>query len=117
MSSLSTLYQYEMKKIMRRKIFWITLAVCMLCIVFTVTAGLIGSQDVKRDGEVVDSVSYYEMFLTDRRMRGVCRDDRLTRNCWKKPWLPIKRYRILWNSIRVWRNITGMRVLIVRFLM
>lgn len=66
MSSLSTLYQYEMKKIMRRKIFWITLAVCMLCIVFTVTAGLIGSQDVKRDGEVVDSVSYYEMILTDR---------------------------------------------------
>lgn len=65
MRDLGTLYQYELKKIVKRKLLWITLLICVLCVVVTVISGLLGTYYV--DGEAVDT--HYHMYLVDREYR------------------------------------------------
>lgn len=66
MCSFGTLYWFELKKIVQRKLFWITSILCVLCIVFTVIGSLLGSTETRLNGEVLESVSNYELFLLDR---------------------------------------------------
>lgn len=66
MCSFGTLYRFELKKIVQRKLFWITSIVSVLCIILTIISGLIGSVEIRMNGEVLESVSNYEMFLMDR---------------------------------------------------
>lgn len=65
MNNLKTLYLYELKKIVKRKILWITLAVCIIGIVFGVTSPLFGAYYV--DGELMDT--HYHMYTVDRAYR------------------------------------------------
>lgn len=62
MNNLGTLYRYELKKLFKRKIVWITLAICLIAIGISMLAGLMGSFYV--ENEVVDT--NYNMFLKDR---------------------------------------------------
>ena len=62
MAYLRELYKYEVKKILVRKIVWITLLICMLGIVVTICANLTGTYYV--DGEAVDT--HYHMFQVDQ---------------------------------------------------
>lgn len=65
MRDLGTLYQYELKKIVKRKLLWITLLICVLCTAVTVVSGLLGTYYV--DGEAVDT--HYHMYQVDRAYR------------------------------------------------
>lgn len=64
MNNLWMLYRYELKKIVgrKRKLAWITLFVCILCIIFTVTDNLITSNAV--NGEGADG--FYSRFQIDK---------------------------------------------------
>ena len=62
MNTFKTLYRYEMKKIVGRKIFRVMLFSCQLITVVVIAMHLSGKSYV--DGEVVDT--HYNMFLTDR---------------------------------------------------
>ncbi len=62
MDNFLTLYSYEFKKILNRKIVWISLALCMGIVVLTSCAGLLGSYYL--NGEFVDT--NYNMYLTDK---------------------------------------------------
>lgn len=53
MNNFGTLYYFELKKILQRKIVWITLFVCVIITTFTLIAQILGS-------------SNYQMFLMDR---------------------------------------------------
>ena len=61
MKIFMTLYQYELKKILNRKLVWIALLVCIGCIAIAKAANLSGNYYV--DGEVVDT--HYHMFQVD----------------------------------------------------
>lgn len=61
MTYLKTLYYYELKKIIGKKLFWITLILSLLATAFLVIAPLTGKYYV--DGEVADT--HYHMFLVD----------------------------------------------------
>lgn len=63
MGNFRTLYRYELKKIIHRKLFWISLTVCLLCGGFSVFSSLIGKHYV--DGKVYDT--YYHMYQVDRQ--------------------------------------------------
>ena len=65
MNNLKTLYQYELKKIVKRKILWITLAVCIIVIALGVTSPLFGAYYV--DGELTDT--HYDIYTVDRAYR------------------------------------------------
>lgn len=77
MNNLNTLYKYELKKITGRKIFWITLLLCLFVIIFLPIAQLGGKSYV--DGKVVDT--HYHMFRVDqahqRALSGRAIDDAL----------------------------------------
>lgn len=62
MNNLGMLYRYEMKKIVKRKLVWVTFIICMAGIGVAVLAQLLGSYYV--DGKLVDS--HYHMFQVDR---------------------------------------------------
>lgn len=62
MRSFKTLYMYEMKKILMRKIVWIATGIMLAAMVFMVLLRMAGTYYV--DGEALGS--NYEMFLTDR---------------------------------------------------
>lgn len=64
-NNLGRLYQFELKKLAKRKLFWITALVSLLCIGFTVTSGLLGTYYV--EGEPVES--HYQIFKTDQGYR------------------------------------------------
>lgn len=61
MKQLGVLYRYELKKIIKRKLVWITLFICMAFTAVSVLSNLMGSYYV--DGEIVDT--HYHMFLVD----------------------------------------------------
>lgn len=61
MKIFMTLYHFELKKIMKRKLVWVTLLICIGCIVVAKVGNLSGDYYV--DGEVVDT--HYHMFLVD----------------------------------------------------
>ena len=65
MKIFMTLYQYELKKIVRRKLVWITLLICIGCIVIIAAGELFGNYYV--DGEVVDT--HYHMLQVDSAYR------------------------------------------------
>lgn len=64
-NNLGRLYQFELKKLAKRKLLWITALVSLLCIGFTVTSGLFGTYYV--EGEPVES--HYQIFKTDQVYR------------------------------------------------
>ena len=63
--NLGTLYHYELKKIVRRRTLWITLALCISMIAFSVISQLFGAYYV--DGELSDT--YYHMYTVDPAYR------------------------------------------------
>lgn len=65
MKNLMELYRYEVKKIIKRKLVWISLFICTMLIVVTILASLTGTYYV--DGEVADT--HYHMFQVDREYR------------------------------------------------
>lgn len=65
MSDLRTLYQFELKKMVKKKLLWITAFLMLIAIVFTTTSSLLGSQYV--DGELAES--HYQSFQTDKKYR------------------------------------------------
>lgn len=65
MEHLGTLYRFELKKIVKRKIVWITAVLCLICIAVTVTSSLTGNYYV--EGKPVET--HYEMFLKDSAYR------------------------------------------------
>lgn len=62
MNQFGILYQYELKKIVQRRLVWITFMICLLLIILTASTGLTGKYYV--DGQVTDT--HYHMFLVDR---------------------------------------------------
>lgn len=79
MSSLWTIYKYELKKLTHRKLFRITAFLCVISIVITSFAGLMGNYYV--DGEPIES--NYEAFRKDqgyqKELSGRCIDQALLR--------------------------------------
>ncbi len=65
MHNLGTLYLYEIKKIIKKKLLWITLLLCMIGIAFTVLSSLFGTYYM--DGNAIDT--NYHMFLVDKEYR------------------------------------------------
>lgn len=61
MKQLGVLYRYELKKIIKRKLVWVTFLICMAVTAVSVLSNLMGSYYV--DGEIVDT--HYHMFLVD----------------------------------------------------
>lgn len=62
MNHFRTLYRYEVKKILCRKLVWIVFLVCVLCVMLFTLADLTGKYYV--DGKVVDT--HYHMFKVDQ---------------------------------------------------
>lgn len=65
MNNLWTIYKYELKKMTRKKLLWVTAFLCVVCILLTAFAGLMGTYYV--DGEPTES--YYEAFQKDQVYR------------------------------------------------
>lgn len=65
MNCFGTIYRYELKKITKRKLVWITLSICILGIIFTPFSNLLGSYYV--DGVLTDT--HYHMFQVDSEYR------------------------------------------------
>lgn len=65
MRNLWTIYRYEIKKLTGKKLLWVTAFLCMVAIVFTVFARLIGTYYV--DGKPIES--NYEAFRKDQAYR------------------------------------------------
>lgn len=65
MNNFRTLYRYEVKKILNRKLVWIVFLICVLCSGVFVAADLTGKYYV--DGEVYDT--HYHMFQVDQEYR------------------------------------------------
>lgn len=61
MKIFMTLYHFELKKIMQRKLVWVALLICIACIVVAKVGNLSGDYYV--DGKVVDT--HYHMFQVD----------------------------------------------------
>ena len=62
MKQFGILYRYELKKIIKKKLLWVTFFICMALTAVSVLSNLMGSYYV--DGEIVDT--HYHMFLVDR---------------------------------------------------
>lgn len=62
MNQFGILYRYELKKIIKRRLVWITFMICLLLVILIASAGLTGKYYV--DGQVADT--HYHMFLVDR---------------------------------------------------
>ena len=65
MGNFGTLYRYEVKKILSRKLVWIVFLVCVSCVALFMLADLTGKYYV--DGEVYDT--HYHMFKVDQGYR------------------------------------------------
>ena len=65
MNNFGTLYYYEVKKILTRKLVWIVFFMNVFCIVMFTCADLTGKYYV--DGEVIDT--HYHMFQVDQGYR------------------------------------------------
>ena len=63
--NLGSLFQFELKKLVKRKLLWITALVSLLCIGLTVTSGLMGTYYV--EGKPAET--HYQMFKTDQAYR------------------------------------------------
>ena len=65
MNNLSTLYGYELKKLMQKKLLWISLLVCMAAIAFGILFPLLGTYSVNG----VSISTNYEQHLIDQAYR------------------------------------------------
>ena len=65
MNNLFTLYSYELKKLMQKKLLWATLLVCMAAIAFSILAPLLGTYSV--NGVAIGT--NYEQHLIDQAYR------------------------------------------------
>ena len=65
MRNLWTIYKYEIKKLLGKKLLWVTAFLCVAAIMVTVFAGLIGTYYV--DGKPIES--NYEAFRKDQAYR------------------------------------------------
>ncbi len=61
MKNFGTIYTYELKKLLKKKIVFVTAAVILVTLIFTACGGVLGNYYV--DGEAVDS--HYNMLKTD----------------------------------------------------
>lgn len=61
MKQFGMLYRYELKKILKKKLVWVTFFLCMAISATAILADLTGSYYV--DGEIADT--HYNMFLVD----------------------------------------------------
>ena len=61
MKQLGVLYRYELKKIIKKKLVWVTFFICMAVTAVSVLSNLMGNYYV--DGELVDT--HYHMFFVD----------------------------------------------------
>lgn len=79
MCDLWTIYKYEMKKLIGRKLLWISTFLCIICTIISAFAGLLGTY--YEAGEPIES--NYEVFQKDRAYRkalsGKCMDEDLLR--------------------------------------
>ena len=64
-NNLGRIFQFEVKKLVKRKLFWNTALLSLLCIGFTVTSGILGTYYV--EGEAVET--HYQTFKTDQVYR------------------------------------------------
>lgn len=62
MNNFGFLYHYECKKLLSRKIVWISIGVCMAAIIISLVAPLMGNYYI--DGEFIDT--NYNMYQTDK---------------------------------------------------
>lgn len=62
MTNFTMLYKYELKKILRRKIVWVSTAIILIIIAFTIAASLLGT--CYADGVEIDT--NYHMFHVDK---------------------------------------------------
>lgn len=62
MNIFGTLYQYECKKLFQKKIVWISIILCVLCIILSCSVDLLGNYYI--DGKIVDT--NYHMYQTDK---------------------------------------------------
>ncbi|MBQ4055135.1 MAG: hypothetical protein IJD17_05420 [Clostridia bacterium] len=65
MNNMLTLYGYELKKLMQKKLIWVTLLVCMAAIAFSILFPLLGSYSVNG----VSMGTNYEQHLIDQAYR------------------------------------------------
>ena len=65
MNNLFTLYGYELKKLMQKKLLWISLLVCMAAIAFSILFPLLGTYSVNG----VSISTNYEQHLIDQAYR------------------------------------------------
>lgn len=65
MDNFSTLYRYELKKLMHKKILWVSLLICLAAIGFSIIFPLVGAYVV--NGTVMGS--NYDQYLTDQAYR------------------------------------------------
>ena len=82
MKNLQTLYRFELKKILSRKIVWITVAVMMIFTIFTTCGQLMGGLYI--DGKKVDT-TYNLMLKTraeERALTGRLIDQQLLEETW-----------------------------------
>lgn len=62
MNNFGTLYRFELKKLMQRKLLWVSLLICLVVCGFSAFSALIGKHYV--DGKLYDT--YYHMFQVDQ---------------------------------------------------
>lgn len=62
MNQFGILYRYELKKIAKRRLVWITFMICLLLVILLASTDLMGKYYV--DGQLADT--HYHMFLVDR---------------------------------------------------
>ncbi len=65
MNNLLTLYRYELKKLLQKKMLWVTLLICMAGIVFSIVFPLTGNYSV--NGEFIST--NYEQHMIDQEYR------------------------------------------------
>ena len=65
MNNLFTLYGYELKKLMQKKLLWVSLLVCMAAIAFSILFPLFGTYSVNG----VSISTNYEQHLIDQAYR------------------------------------------------
>lgn len=61
--NIGALYRYELKKLLKRKLIWVMLALFLIITVFSLLSGLIGEYYVNG----VPYLSHYEIFLLNRK--------------------------------------------------
>lgn len=65
MCNLWIIYKYELKKLMKKKLLWITTILCVVCLIINVFSGLFGTYYV--EGKPIES--NYDSFLKDQTYR------------------------------------------------